>query len=316
VTSSPEAIEVLALSVVLLVAVVLVSLHYLRQYRTQRLRKLREESAGPGPAEDRAFNRLALARREADLLAAQGGNVEPARQLIDLSGRSFDRHEYDRAYELAQSAHETLVKARREPMRSRPPAPAPGVGGTPAAGATASLPRTGSLPASTTAVPAAGPAVPQSRAEAHFQLRLFEDELAAAAGRPANAAEMVEARGLYVEAHAAFSRNEYLEAFRIALRGRRRLGAHIESLGPPAVTPSGCAPLPVPSAGDAERSAEEVAGQERCPSCGHPTLAGDTFCRGCGTARTPTVCPTCGASRKPTDSFCGRCGERYGVVGA
>lgn len=308
-----QAYAILALLVVLLVVVVLLSLHFLRRYRLQRLRVLREQDAGPARAGDRAYNRLALARREADLLAAQGGEVDRARQLIDLADRALDHREFDRAYELAQSAHETLVRARREPRPGRPLAPAAPDPLLPR-GSPSPLP-TDPSPSPAEPVPRA-PASPlaKSRVEAQFELRLFEEELARAAQPGASGAALTEARALYVQAHAAFGRGEYVEAFRLSLRGRRRVGAHVEALGAPAAsaTPG---PSSLPEA-DAVQTAETVAGERRCPQCGHPTVAGDAFCRGCGAARTPASCPKCGAPRLPADVFCGKCGERYLVVTA
>ncbi len=300
-----EAYAILALLVVLLVVVVLLSLHFLRRYRLQRLHRMREEDSGPARASDRAYNRLALARKEADVLQAQGGDVDRARQLIDLANRALDHREFDRAYELAQSAHETLVKSRRDPRPSRPGAPAAPDPLLPLAAAppapVAPGPRSAGAPPLASSSPLA-----KSRVEAQFELRLFEEELARATQQGGTAAALTEARGLYVQAHAAFARSEYLEAFRLSLRGRRRVGAHVESLGAPATA----APSAVPQT-DAADSAEAVAGEARCPQCGHPTVPGDAFCRGCGAARAPPSCPKCGSPRLPTDTFCGRCGERY-----
>jgi hypothetical protein len=304
-----EAYELLVVGVVLLAIVMLVSFHLLRRYRLRRLQDLRGDSAGPRAMSDRAYNRLALARREADVLAAQGGDVERARQLIDLSTRSLDAGSADRAYELAQAAHETLVKARQEPTLSRSPVPKPEASspplaaGRPTAGGSASPDAVGSAPA---------PSVPRNRAEAQFQLRLFEEELAAAAKGAKDRTQVEGARELYVQAHAAFARADYAQAFRLALRGRRQVGGHIESLGPPPATPASGGGAGVPPTADPVESAERVAALERCPLCGHPAVAGDTFCRGCGAARTPANCSHCGAPRTAADAFCGRCGERYG----
>jgi hypothetical protein len=300
-----ESLAILLLGVVLLVVVVLLSLRFLRQYRLRRVRELREEGSGRATAGDRAYNRLALARREADLLAAQGGDVGGARQLIDLANQALDRREVDRAYELAQAAHETLVKARREPRSGRPQ---PSV--TPDPVSTVPLPAAAVPAAGSDPSPGSPAALAKGRAEAQFQLHLFEDELARGSKSGAPAPALAEAKALYVQAHSAFSRSEYAEAFRLSLRGRRRIGGHVESLaaGPGATS----TPAPGgPAESDLVRAAEGVAGQERCAQCGHPTVPGDAFCRGCGAARTATACPKCGAPRLPADTFCGKCGERY-----
>ncbi len=292
--------ELLAIGVVGLVLVVFVAQFVLRTLRARRLAASRASGGSASPAKDRAYNRLALARREADLLQAQGGDVARARELIALSSRSLESREFDRSFELAQAAHETLVKARRLPSRpsgssvegaSSAPAPAPADAAVAMAG-----------PAGT-----ATPAVPKNRVEAQFQLRLFEQELA---GMKAETAEVTDARQLYVQAHAAFSRGDYAEAFRLSLRGRRRVGGHVESLAAPGTATSGVAG--VRAAADPAQLAEQVAAANRCPSCGHPTVAGDAFCRGCGAAFGSSSCPSCGAPRLGTDTFCGKCGQRYG----
>lgn len=299
-----EGYELLAVGVIALVLVVLVSFHYLHRYRMRRLQALRDGGAAPELASDRAFNRIALARREADLLAAQGEDVGRAKQLIDLANRSMETRNFGRAYELAQSAHETLVRTRREPAHPHPLASTPPLAGG------AAPPSAASTAAGKAEAPApSAPPVPKNRAEAQFQLRLFEEDLAAVAKGGEYGREVGEARSLYAEAQAAFSRADYTDALRLSLRGRRRVGGHVETLAPPGGPPARVA---VPKTdGDAARSAEELAARERCPSCGHPTTPADAFCRGCGAVRSPTACPRCGASRTPIDAFCGRCGERY-----
>jgi len=76
-------------------------------------------SRNPQVQHDRAFNRLAMARREAEILATSGVDVNSARSLIDAAQGAFDTGAFERAYESAQSAHELLVAARpHRPMPS------------------------------------------------------------------------------------------------------------------------------------------------------------------------------------------------------
>ena len=67
----------------------------------------------PRIRQDRAFNRIAMARREADLLTSSGVDVASAQDLIAQAQGAFDHQDFDRAYVSAQSAHELLVSARR-----------------------------------------------------------------------------------------------------------------------------------------------------------------------------------------------------------
>ena len=301
-------IELLVVAVVVLALVAYGGFYLLRVLRLRRLQAEKGEGSGPEVTADRAYNRLALARKEATLLEAQGGDVAHARELIDLASRSLDGRAFDQAYERAQAAHEALVQARAQlsPARNLSAAALPSStpGGAP--------PHAGSpVPAAASAPPAA-PTVPKNRAEAQFQLRLFEQDLVTAKRTAPKAPSTGEATQLYVQAHAAYDRAEYAEAFRLSLRGRRRVGGTVETLGTPG--PSGVAASANEGSAptDPVRMAEAVAAQERCPACGHPVVSGDSFCRGCGAARTSAACPKCGAPRKPADSFCGRCGGSYG----
>jgi hypothetical protein len=257
---------------------------------------------------DRAFNRLAMARREAALLAGQGVDVGRAREQLAQAQAAFDTRQFDRAYELAQSAHESMIASRqRAPLASPPSAPGPA---TAAAAAPASPSPLPPLRAAPVAAPET-PRIPKNRAESQFQLRLLDEALSRP--RPGDGSAVEGAQALATQAHRSFDGGDYTEAFRLALKARRQLGEGVEALAPSPTR----APAPPPAEGprnapDPLRSAEAVATAQRCPSCGYPTLPDDAFCRGCGTPRTPTACPSCGAARTPTDTFCGRCGTRYG----
>ncbi len=289
---------------------------FLALYLLRRLRERREklrQGGGLRPefANDRAFNRLAMARREADLLERQGRDVSSARELIDLAQREFGLRQFDRAYDLAQSAHETLVVARRRP------GPNPPVPTSPRSAPAATVPAASSAPLT---APVAGsppppegepsPKLARNRAESQFQLKLFEGELAAARRDRPRDASTEGAAAVLVQAQAAFAKEEYTEALRLALRGRRQMGVTIET-----VTLSGAkgnAPLPGGAApGDPVAAAEKTASGSRCPECGHPSLPGDAFCRGCGRPTGPGTCSTCGAPRLPTDVFCAKCGASF-----
>ena len=117
----------LATGIVLTAVLLVVAFYAMRHLRRRRehLREKREDD--PAVASDRAFNRLAMARTEADLLERQGVDVARARQLIGLAESSFGTRQFDRAFDLAQSAHNTLVAARKAPKTAppaQPPAPA------------------------------------------------------------------------------------------------------------------------------------------------------------------------------------------------
>jgi Double zinc ribbon len=296
------------LGLVVVVGVLVVGVLAVFLYLSRRLRRRRDEILSqlkdkPALVQDRAFNRLEMARREATVVGRTGADVTHAQDLIGQSQAAFDQRQFARSYELAQSAHESLVNARQRPSATGPlpsprsPAvPPPSGGGRSAsAGATAAAP------------PSERPPLARNRAESHFALSLLDADLENAQRERPTAGPTLEAAALRTQSRAAFDRADYTEAFRLALRGRRTLGGKVESL---AAAPASRATAPG-GAIDAEGTAEQVAAGERCPNCGYPTTAADAFCRGCGTPRTPTSCPSCGASRTPTDTFCGRCGTRF-----
>jgi hypothetical protein len=298
--------------IVIILALVAIALAFLllviRRLRERKATLLHELRDNPRLVSDRAYNRLAMARREASLLASQGGDTSRATEQLAQAQAAFDARQFDRSYELAQSAHESLVLARqRGPLA--PPSGTHAVA-SPVVAAPGPTPATAPSPAPPPAADA--PRIPKNRAESQFQLRLLDEALA----RPHSAGDAAEqsARAFASQAHCAFDAGDFTEAFRLALKARRTIGDGVEALAP---APGRAAPLPTSGSGggrrpaDPIRSAETVAAAERCPSCGHPNLPDDTFCRGCGTPRTPIACPNCGAARTPIDTFCGRCGQRY-----
>lgn len=307
--------ELIALVFVIVLGVIVAGLllFLLKRLRERKAKILGDLSDRPQLNQDRAFNRLAMARREVEILAKQGVDVQRAQELVAESQAQFDLRHYERAYQTAQSAHEALVNVRQQgsltsgvPLTAKSePSPSPfahAAVGVPPAPSAAPLP-----------TPAA-PAIAKNRAESQFQIHLLQEELAKLPNRRVQSAAAVEATGLRKQASAAFDHENYTEAFRLALHGRRALGAAVESLplsgSPPSggtrAVPNGNAPTT-----DATRTAEAVAGGERCPDCGYPALSGDAFCRGCGRPRSVATCPSCGAPRAADEPFCGRCGARY-----
>ena len=303
--------ETILIAFIVVLAVVLIGILILllRRLRARRDKLLSDLDQRPELSQDRAFNRIAMARREAGILNGQGVDVHRAQELIAEAQGSFDTRHYDDAYRSAQSAHEALVNARNQgalttgtPLTSRP---------VPSGAA----PTTAVAPAGPAAEPppVAAPALPKNRAESQFQLRILSDELAALGSRRARDPMVKESRSLQAQAQSAFDRGDYTDSFRLALKGRRALGGSVEGL--PAAPGAGAGPRGPTGegtgAGDPARTAEAVAGSERCPDCGYPMLAGDSFCRGCGKPRALATCGSCGAPRVGDEAFCGKCGARF-----
>ncbi|MGI0129840.1 MAG: zinc ribbon domain-containing protein [Thermoplasmata archaeon] len=292
--------------IVVVVAVLLLAIQRLRRRKAQLLSDL-QSSARLDP--DRSFNRLAMARREAEIVGAQGTDVTHARELIARSQSAFDLSQFDRSYELAQSAHETLVSARlgRSPTApSSAPEPMTPRSGPQIPSRDTALPL---APASASGAPLpAGGGLPRNRVESQFEMRMLDSDLERAQlVHPAEPATRA-AVDFQSKAQAAFAAEQYTEAFRYALKGRRGLGGNVERV---ALGPAARAGEPLDGTLDPNSSAERAASAARCPHCGYPTTSDDVFCRGCGTPRAPAACPRCGTARTPADTFCGRCGERF-----
>ena len=294
--------------VIVFVGLLLLSLQRLRRRKTQLLNDLKNS---PRLNSDRAFNRIGMARREVGVLSNQGTDVSRARELIAQAQASFDLGQFERAYELAQSAHESLVSARQgRPLATTPRVREPM---TPRAGAPPLATASIADPAPTSAAGSTG--LPRNRAESQFEMRLLDSDVESARRTRPSEPSTLAAIDFQRKAQSAFTAGQFTDAFRYALKGRRGLGGNVETvaLGPPSRVsggPSGS----VDSPGDAMDpgvAAERAAGALRCPSCGYPTTPEDVFCRGCGTPRAPTACPRCGTPRTTADTFCGRCGERF-----
>jgi len=131
--------------------------------------------------------------------------------------------------------------------------------------------------------PPAGTQIPPHRAEAQFQIRLLSDDVTRArAARPSDGRTLA-GTGLLNQAQTAYDRAQYAEAFRLALRGRREVGGAIEAVPLVGVPSEGSERSEAPLS--PENAAESAAAADRCPSCGHPMLPEEPFCRGCGVPR-------------------------------
>ncbi len=299
--SEPYVLEIV-LIVILVVVCVAVGLLALQTLRKRRDRLRSEIDASKASLEERAFNRIHLGRSAADHLERSGVDVAGPRRLLDRASKEFDAGHHDDALALASSAHEALRK------QASAPAPSPTLPELAAAAATAPA---GSSPppslssamgppmaADRTAEAAAPPPnrLPKNKAESHFQLRLLDEELGGGGPAGTPPATLQGVGGIASEAHASYDRGDFTEALRLALKGRRTLGARLETL-PPSPSNASAEPAPAPASGP-----------DACRQCGQPLRSGDKFCRGCGAAAGATRCARCGDALEASDQFCGRCG--------
>ena len=269
----------------------------LLQRRRDALRS--EIDASKASVEERAFNRIQIGRSAADHLERNGADVAGPRHLLDQASKSYDAGRHDDALALASSAHEALLK--RSASAGSPgavPVAAPPADSSPEPSI---VPPMGPPPVTdpSSDSPGAAPGrLPRNKAESHFQIRLLDEELTA--GGPVGTTPST-VRGVTTiasEAHASYDRGDFTEALRIALKGRRTLGARLETLPPPTIAP----------ASDPSSISGPGVGADRCAQCGQPLRTGDKFCRGCGAALTEAKCARCGDPLEGSDQFCGRCG--------
>lgn len=308
-----------ALLIVAAVIVVVVGFELLQRLRHRRSQLVADLSSSPVFADDRAHNRIRIARSELTVLQREGTDVPRAAELLDEAEAALQHRQNVEAVRLAQQAHGMLVDARQSgmaasaaPAISLPPARA---APPPAGGARAGPAATGRFPpggATADPAPVAGTASddpakpPKNRMEAHFQMTLLVEQLQTGRELRPTPPGWSEAEQLRNGAQAAYARADYTEALRLALRGRRRLGAPIETLAPPpragaSPSASGDRIPPAPGPGGGTRG--------RCARCGRPTPSEDRFCRGCGASLRASTCPRCQGTIGPEDTFCGLCGS-------
>jgi Double zinc ribbon len=145
---------------------------------------------------------------------------------------------------------------------------------------------------------------PKNKMESHFQLSLVQDELDRARQTKSGSAQFKEADQLRNDGQAAYDRQDYTEALRLALKSRRTLGTRIEALPLSPASTVGDPGAPRTTGG----VAEPPTFGRKCARCGRIAAATDEFCRGCGAPITPALCSSCGAPLLAGDRFCGKCG--------
>jgi hypothetical protein len=292
----------IVIGVVLASVVLLVFVYLLHQLRNRK-RDARLQMQTTMPVADQAFNQIRIARAGADHLARDGYEVAGVRSVLDRAETLAQQGSSGEALRLADSAKERMVEIRRDPrgrtglVGAVPPSPGLGLGAPVApAGPAPTLGLGGTGGAEAVPAEPDRPKLPTHQVEARFALQLLRKDLEHASPRNGKAAVRREASSLADEAEAAYGRKEYTEAWKLALRGRRRLGGDVESVG---VRPG--AGLVPPS--------EPAGGGVPCPKCQHANAPNDRFCRGCGAAIAVGKCDRCGRVNEPTDQFCGTCGS-------
>ena len=288
---------------------------------------------GKSVLDDRAYNQVRIAEAAADRLARTGADVTAAKALLDRAEAARASGTYSVAIELAKKAQDLLAAARSgEPSLGA--STTAGLTASPIAVTSPSFPSTGQAPASVSGpsgslssptpvylepsnaagmgLPGATGRPPKNQMEAHFQLSVAKDELAKARTSKPGPKSFREADRQFAAAQAAYDRQDFTEALRLALRSRRTLGARVEGLPvstvPSAVSSAGGSPVTAVGTDSGSPAAGDPTFGQKCPKCGRVAAANDQFCRVCGSAIPPALCRNCGAPLLTGDRFCGKCG--------
>jgi hypothetical protein len=305
----------LGLAALVLLAALFVCIYFIVQMRRRRAQLANEPMPSREQLDDRAFNQIHIARASAERLHRSGVDVDSVLTLLDNAEKARARGDPDTATALARSAQETLVR-----LRSNPPTRVPAPQEAPLSSAAAMAPNASdgawidARASSPAPLPVRDPSgssdapvgrLPKNKAESRFQLNLLEEDVRRSEGSAPKAAETIEGRTLLHDGRSAFDRGDYTEALRLGLRGRRRVGARLETLAPsrstqPEPPDEEAAPAPIATPTDG--------GPGTCANCGAPMKGADAFCRACGASRSSTRCGQCGQALAADDRFCGACG--------
>lgn len=294
-------LELLIVGTILTAVLILFVVLVVRRMHERRRQLAEDLATDKEIRKDRAYNALRLASAEAAVLERDGIDTASARTLIAQGEAAIKAGEDFHALALGRTAQDTLIRLRQEAIPARlaaPTAPEP----------EPPLPEESSEPA---AVPATG----KNPAAARFQIRLLTEEIATAQKNEPTRSGLSEAIRFQSRAIEALEEEEVTAALGLALKGRRAIGARIESLPPSAPL----SPAPPPATRILERSPtgpvaapDAPPGSVPCPKCGRPSKGSDLFCRNCGAPIGTARCPRCQAPLEPDDRFCSRCGASSG----
>jgi hypothetical protein len=316
--------------VVAAIFVVLVGVYALYRYLRRRGPELAARE-GKSVLDDRAYNQIRIGQAAAERLAATGVDVSGAKGLLEQAEVARAGGNYNGAIELAKKANDTLYAlrsggngvlsssaARSGGFSSVTPSPLATSAARPTSASKYTAPPSAPYVAAGSLV-VADPGMtpepvsnrpPKNKMEAHFQLSLAQEELDQARSTKAHTSGFQGADAMRRDGQAAYDRQDYTEALRLALRSRRTLGARIEALpvSPALASAGGPGSSGAASTGPLGSSASQPSFGQKCPECGRTAAPTDQFCRTCGAPIAPALCSNCGAPLLAGDRFCGKCG--------
>lgn len=335
--------------VLLLIFVAFAIMWYLKKRRKTILDKFNTDK--PEWIEDNAHNQILTTKALIDRAERNGDDVAAARSRLQDAEDRAKAGDFEQAFSIAKQARDVLPKnvptravKRKVPVQSTsPPSPSPKQeqpGVAPAENKEEMLYRdiaTGGV------VSGGGQTredmspkrpedqeegekppmvefrqkVPKNYLEAKFEISLLEDALTKL---PPESSP--ESRKLLVTAKKAWEKENYSDALRMAMRGKRALEQKSDDTIPltagttvdvPPQTPvAAAARSSAPMSGD-DYKMEPATGEARpttvvCSRCNKENPAKNKFCRGCGKPLAAPLCPRCQKAIEADDAFCGTCG--------
>jgi double zinc ribbon protein len=315
-------------TVIVAIFVVLVAVYALYRYLRRRGPELATRE-GRSVIEDRAYNQIRIGQAAADRLARMGVDVTEAQELLRRAETARLGGDYDNSIDLSRRSTNLLAAARTGggPLPSsemdRPSSASAGPRSIPtsptvsSAGASsfAAFPTISSAAedsgrsaeSGSTPTPGSNRA-PKNKMEAHFQLSVCKDELDHSRAGQSEAQSFRDAEKLYANGQTAYDREDYTEALRLALKGRRTLGTRVEALPVTATSSSTVSSARTAAARAAGPVSDEPTFGQKCANCGRIAGPADQFCRECGAPMAPVLCTNCGTPLLAGDRFCGKCG--------
>lgn len=298
-------------TLIVLSGVVIALVYLLYRIRQRQAAALRAPESGQSEAE-RAYNQIRFVRAGCDRMGRDGYDVGRIRMELEYAETAERRGDPTAVLRHTDTARQGLFALRAASVPGADRAVGSPAAPEPTASAAAPADPEPEVPSEEQAgTEPSRPKLTPYQVEARFAINRLAEDLSAVAVPPGDGGPPA-AREQWETARAAYAREEYAEAWKLALKGRRTLGGHVEGipLAGAAALRSRAGAGPPPSPSDDPDRARPISGAAGgpCARCGRPTPASDAFCRSCGAPTVAPRCPRCRAPLDPSDQFCGGCG--------
>lgn len=270
---------VLELSIIAVIMAVSAIIIY---FEAKIIRRRRSEREKVTEDRDEAYNILETTKAIASSLRSQGRDVLSAEMLLTQAENALQRHDIQSCKDLSNKAKDILISSKKAE-------PAGHISEEDASGPAPVLQENKER-------------APENYLESKFMMETVYD-LAERSPQDLRMRALAELN----LAKLSFSKGEYTEALRSAMRAKRVMDPECD------LDKKGSAvELKSSSAANAEDPSNVVGhnGPLTCSKCGKEAMKGDLFCPACGSRLTPRICGSCGKEMQDDDMFCRKCGIR------